>query len=320
MRFLDVKTDYAFKKVFGSQQSKEILLDFLNAILDFGERRIVDLTIVDPYQIPLLEGMKDSFVDVKAILSNSKTVIIEMQVLNVEGFEKRVLYNAAKAYSTQLKKAEAFDSLEPIIALTITDFVMFKDLPNVMSYWHVREKEHFIKYSDDIELIFIELPKFTKAETELATIADKWIYFIKHAGELDFIPMSFQESTLLEAFDIANTAGLSEEELEIQFKRKDFIWLQKGALKKAQKDGFSEGFTNGFSEGKNAGIQEGIEQGIQQGIERGIEQGLEQGRAAEKIAMITRLLQAGVDIQLIASTTGMDVNAIEKLKREMSIE
>ncbi|MFH1096897.1 MAG: Rpn family recombination-promoting nuclease/putative transposase, partial [Candidatus Desantisbacteria bacterium] len=103
MEFLDVKTDFAFKKVFGSKESKGILISFLNAIIDFEQgEKIIDLTIVDPYQMPLLKGMKDSFVDVKANLSNHKNVIIEMQVLNVEGFEKRVLYNAAKEYSSQL--------------------------------------------------------------------------------------------------------------------------------------------------------------------------------------------------------------------------
>ena len=100
MQFLDVRTDFAFKKVFGSEQSKDILIDFLNAIIDFEDVMVTDLTIVDPYQIPLLKGMKDSYVDVKAILSNQTKVIIEMQVLNVEGFEKRILYNAAKLYST----------------------------------------------------------------------------------------------------------------------------------------------------------------------------------------------------------------------------
>ncbi|PIP39692.1 transposase, partial [Candidatus Desantisbacteria bacterium CG23_combo_of_CG06-09_8_20_14_all_40_23] len=115
MQFLDVKTDFAFKKVFGSEASKDILISFLNSIIDFDEKeKIVDLTIVDPYQIPMIIGMKDTFVDVKAKLLNHKNVIIEMQVLNVEGFEKRILYNAAKTYSTQLMKAEAFSTLEPI--------------------------------------------------------------------------------------------------------------------------------------------------------------------------------------------------------------
>lgn len=70
MRFLDVRTDFAFKKVFGSEQSKHVLISFLNALIDFGEKQVVDLTIVDPYQIPLLKGMKDSYVDVKAVLSD----------------------------------------------------------------------------------------------------------------------------------------------------------------------------------------------------------------------------------------------------------
>lgn len=78
MRFLDVRTDFAFKKVFGSEQSKHVLISFLNALIDFGEKQVVDLTIVDPYQIPLLKGMKDSYVDVKAVLSDQTKVIVEM--------------------------------------------------------------------------------------------------------------------------------------------------------------------------------------------------------------------------------------------------
>ncbi|MFH0775215.1 MAG: Rpn family recombination-promoting nuclease/putative transposase, partial [bacterium] len=153
MQFLDVKTDFAFKKVFGSNESKDILISFLNAVIDFGEdEKIVDLTIVDPYQIPLIEGMKDSYVDVKAKLSNHKNVLIEMQVLNVEGFEKRVLYNAAKSYSIQLPKGEDFTTLEPIIALTITDFVMFKEIDPVITYFNLIEKKALIKYNDEIEL------------------------------------------------------------------------------------------------------------------------------------------------------------------------
>ena len=241
MQFLDVKTDFAFKKVFGSEHSKTILIDFLNAIIDFENTTITDLEIVDPYQIPLLKGMKDSYVDVKAILSNHTKVIIEMQVLNVEGFEKRILYNVAKLYSTQLKKAQNYESLEPIIALTITDFEMFAEFRKVISYWNVREKETLLKYTNDIELIFVELPKFTKTEDELQTITDKWIYFIKHAGELDFIPDTFTELHLREAFEMANAAGLSEEELELQFKRRDFIYLQRSALDKARHEGIEYG-------------------------------------------------------------------------------
>ncbi len=284
MKFLDVKTDFAFKKVFGSEQSKEILIDFLNAILDFENAQVTDLTIVDPYQIPLLKGMKDSYVDVKAILSDQTKVIIEMQVLNVEGFEKRILYNAAKLYSTQLKKAQQYPSLEPIIALTITDFIMFDDFRKVISYWNVREKDELIQYSDDLELIFVELPKFTKTEEQLVTITDKWIYFIKHAGELDFIPTTFTEPHLKDAFQMANTAGLSEEELELQFKRRDFIYFQRGAVEKAKHDGRQEG--------------------------------IQEGKKTEKRDMASKMLKDGMPLDIIMKYTGLHTEDIQKLQQE----
>ena len=127
MKFLDVKTDFAFKKVFGSEGSKDILISFLNSLVTFPDgETIEDLTIVDPYQIPLVKGMKYAFVEVKARLSNNSTAIIEMQVLNVQGFEQRVLYNAAKSYSSQLVQGERYHLLNPVIAITITDFEMFE--------------------------------------------------------------------------------------------------------------------------------------------------------------------------------------------------
>ena len=288
MDFLDVKTDFAFKKVFGSEQSKEILIDFLNAVIDFGDVGITDLTIVDPYQIPLLKGMKDSYVDVKAVLSDKRKVIIEMQVLSVEGFEKRVLYNAAKLYSTQLKKSEKYSTLEPIIALTITDFEMFQEFDRVISYWNLREKESLIQYSGDIELIFIELPKFTKSENELHSVTDKWIYFIKNAGELDFVPKTFSEPNLLDAFELANTAGMNEDELEIQFKRRDFIWLQKGSLEKAQKDGWKQG----------------------------VQEGREKGKREEKLSIARNLLARNVDLEIILAGTGLSKDIIIGLREQ----
>ncbi|MGR0481474.1 MAG: Rpn family recombination-promoting nuclease/putative transposase [Candidatus Electronema sp. V4] len=294
MRFLDVRTDFAFKRVFGSEQSKALLLDFLNALIDFGGERITDLTIVDPYQIPLLKGMKDSYVDVKAVLSNQSKVIIEMQVLNVEGFEQRILYNAAKLYSTQLKQADRYSTLEPIIALTITDFVMFPDIPKVTSYWNLREREYLLKYSDDIELIFVELPKFSKQENELTSITDKWLYFIKHAGELNFIPQSFTEPQLREAFDIANTACLSEEELEVQFKRHDFIRLQRGMLEKLEK------LTK--VEEELAKTKEALAQGVAEGV------------AKEKRETARNMLRENLPVDTVSKCTGLSREEIEQLR------
>jgi predicted transposase/invertase (TIGR01784 family) len=251
MHFLDVKTDYAFKRVFGSEGSKPILIGFLNAMLEYcGEQAIVDITIVDPYQIPMLKGMKDTYVDVKAVLANGKHVIIEMQVLNVPGFEKRILHNAAKQYATQLLKGEDYALLNPVIALTFTDFTLFEDSRAHISRFKLRERDRFIEYSDDVELIFVELPKFTLEPDALQHIQDKWIYFVKNAGSLEYIPDTLaSDSCINEAFKQINEAAMTPEELNIQFKRRDFIILQRGSLKLAEKKGREKGREEGREEG-----------------------------------------------------------------------
>ena len=249
MKFLDVKTDYAFKKVFGSEDSKPRLMSFLNAIIyNNSSNKIKDLTILDPYNIPMIKGMKDSFVDVKAVLENDTKVIIEMQVLNHKGFEKRVLYNAAKNYSTQLNHNEDYHLLNPVIALNIVDFNMFEDSTEVVTNFKLLEKQQFIDYSDDIELIFVELPKFNKTLDDLSDIRDQWIYFIKNAGSLEFVPDNINIE-LKNALNIVNEASLSAEELEAQHKRKEFIYIQKSSLKLASETGFDRGIEKGIERG-----------------------------------------------------------------------
>jgi predicted transposase/invertase (TIGR01784 family) len=213
--FINPKTDFAFKKIFGSQQSTDILISFLNAILYDGQDTIVDLEIIDPYQSSRIKGMKDSFLDVKAKLQDETSVIVEMQVLNVLGFKKRVLYNAAKFYATQLEIGDGYTLLSPVIALTITDFEMFPESSKVISTFSFRENEEMTSYCDDIKLVFIELPKFKKSLEGLESLSDKWIYFLRNANKLKSVPSSMEQEPALEhAFRVAEQSQLSREELE----------------------------------------------------------------------------------------------------------
>lgn len=291
MRFLDVKTDFAFKKVFGSEESKDVLISFLNALLEFPhDAKITDLTVVDPYQIPLLQGMKDTYVDVKAILSNKQQVIVEMQVLNVPGFEKRILYNAAKAYSTQLKKGESYELLNPVIALTVTDFVLFPEFSQAISRFRLLEKKELIEYSDDVELVFAELPKFNKPENQLDSIADKWLYFVKNAGSLEYVPETLKtENAIKKAFEIANYAGLSAEEEEAQHKRQDFLYLQR------------------------ASVDYALERGIRQGIQQGMQLGIQQGEKNKVLETARKMCEKSFSVADISEVTGLSFEEIQNL-------
>jgi predicted transposase/invertase (TIGR01784 family) len=95
MRFISLQTEFAFKKIFGSTDSKDILISFLNALLYSGKSKIQDLEMIDPYSSETAVGLKDTYLDVKAQLDTHEIVIIEMQVLSVSAFDKRVVYNAA---------------------------------------------------------------------------------------------------------------------------------------------------------------------------------------------------------------------------------
>ena len=130
MKFINPKVDYAFKKIFGSEQGKEILISFLNAIIYNGEKTIKYLTIVNPFNPGEIISLKDTYLDVKAVLFDCSIVIIEMQMVRMTAFNKRVAYNLSKAYANQLDKGENYPLLNPAIALTITDFILFKNTDN----------------------------------------------------------------------------------------------------------------------------------------------------------------------------------------------
>ncbi|MEG4395708.1 Rpn family recombination-promoting nuclease/putative transposase [Microcoleus sp. BROC3] len=252
MNFINPKTDFAFKKIFGSAESKDILISFLNAMLYEAQPVIEDLEIIDPYLAPKIKGVKDTYLDVKAKIDGNKTVIIEMQVLNVESFEKRILYNATKAYSMQLTTGSRYSLLNPVIALTITDFQMFEHLETVISRFVFKEKSFLTDYlADEFELVFVELPKFDKTLQELETLTDKWIYFMKTAQILRSVPEELGNvPELRQAFAIANEANLDPDELEDLERREIFIQDQRGAITKATRIGIEQGIEQGIKQGK----------------------------------------------------------------------
>ncbi len=247
MRFISPKTDFAFKKIFDSTESKDILISFLNALIYYGKSIIQDLEIIDPYNPGDTVDLKDSYLDVRAVLNDGSNVIIEMQVLNVPAFEKRVVYNLCKTYGNQLKTGEGYRKLKPVIALTITDFEMFEEKPQYISHFVFKEKEQLFDYVDEeVAMIFVELPKFPKKLEELETITDKWIYFIKEAPSLEVIPNTLAEVEEIEkALNRASAANLSRKELEEVHKREMFLEDRTGEIILARQEGRQEGLEIG---------------------------------------------------------------------------
>ena len=223
MKFINPKVDYAFKKIFGSQQSKDFLISFLNGIIYNGEKTIKDLTIVNPFNPGKIISLKATYLDVKAVLVDGSIVIIEMQMARRTAFNKRVAYNLSKAYANQLDKGENYPLLNPAIALTITDFILFKNTDSninkddyINKFVFQEETKKYKCLEKELRLIFVELPKFKKSLSELKNLTDKWIYFLQEAASFDEIPENLGEVAEIEqALNMANFINMTPEELEI---------------------------------------------------------------------------------------------------------
>ncbi|MEB3342158.1 Rpn family recombination-promoting nuclease/putative transposase [Okeania sp.] len=250
MKFISPKTDFAFKKIFGSIHSQNILISFLNAIVYNNQNIIQSLKIINPYNPGVTNTLKETYVDVKAILNNGSTVIIEMQVLNVEDFEKRVIYNLAKAYGNQLDVGQGYRMLKPFIGLTITDFILFEESEEIITKFRFKEEKELFNYRDELTLMFLELPKFKKELSALETLSEKWIYFLKSAPSLKIIPNSLEKvSEIKAALNIANRANLNNEELEEIQKQEILIEDRKAEISLAKSAGIEIGIGIGREEG-----------------------------------------------------------------------
>ena len=252
MKFINATTDFAFKKIFGSIQSKDILISFLNATIYHGKPIITDLEIIEPYSAAPVAELKDSYLDVQAKIIDGTTVIIEMQLVNVRAFQSRVLYNTAKAYSRPLKRGQAYSDLKPVIALNVVDFNFIEEQQGVISHFVFKEKESNLEYPQNhLQMVFVELPKFNKTLAELETITDKWIYFLKNSSFLETVPETMEiVPEIQKAFEIANAANLSPQELKDQENREKFIRDQQGAVDLGREQGIQQGKQQGKLEGQ----------------------------------------------------------------------
>jgi predicted transposase/invertase (TIGR01784 family) len=242
--FGDPKTDFVFQRIFGSEDHKTALLGFLNDILQLDElHRIASVTLLPPEQRPKVSELKYSIVDVKCVDAAGTTYVVEMQVFNVAEFEKRVVYNVAKAYTNQLGIGFSYPDLDDVIGITICDFELWprEEAPHVpmLSRWRMQEQESGVKGLPHLQFVFLELPKYA-AGHDPQTHVDKWAYFFREAGNLMAIPEALREPPILDALEGARTARFNRQEWDAYIAAGMAIQNERGALTFARREGGNE--------------------------------------------------------------------------------
>ena len=255
--FGDPKTDFVFQRIFGSEDHKTALLGFLNDILQLDEaHRIDSVSLLPPEQRPKVSELKYSIVDVKCVDARGTAYVVEMQVLNVEAFEKRVVYNVAKAYTNQLGVGVGYPELNDVIGISICDFELWpqKDAPHVpmLSRWRMQEQQSGVAGLLHLQFVFLELPKYSGG-AEPQSLVDKWAYFFREAGNLQGIPEALRHPPLLDALEGARTARFSREEWDAYIAAGMALQNERGALSLALKEGHAKGKIEGKIEGRIEG-------------------------------------------------------------------
>lgn len=302
-KFLDPKNDVAFRRIFGSEKNQDILIHFINDVLELkGSDRIKEVTFLPTIQIPEIAAKKQSIVDVLCKDENGVQIIIEMQVSPQEGFEKRAQYYAAKAYSRQLNKGNKegarYSDLKAVIFIAISDNIIFKDKIFYKSDHIILDKESYAHDLKDFSFTFIELPKFKITNIDLLTnIVEKWCFFFKNAdstSEVDLRKLIGSDLVIERAYEELNQFNWTEEELltyEQETKRiMDNQAAEDYMLKQAKSEGVAEGKAEGMVEGKA------------------------EGKAEEKIKIAKSLLLQNIDINTISTATGLSAQQISELK------
>jgi len=303
MEKISPRVDLAFKKIFGVEENKDLLISLINSIVGQDDQ-VKDVTLLNPYNPKNFKQDKLSILDVKATNQDGKRFNIEIQISDEADYDKRALYYWAKLYTEQLKVAQDYSALSKAIGIHILNFTSIPQAKNYHNVFHITEKENGFAYFKDLELHTIELNKFTSdSSEELQDIVaktrnalDMWVAFLTRHDLLtaDRLPKELDDENLKKALHVLDVLNFSKEERELYEDHLKWLRIEANTLKKATEKALAEGISIGEA--------------------RGIEKGREEGETKKAIEIAKAMLLDRDSIEKISKITGLTVKEIEKLK------
>ena len=273
-KFINPFTDVGFKRIFGQEVNKSLLIEFLNSLLE-GEQHIDDISLLDKEQLPQLSNDRGLIYDVFCKTSDGKRIIVEMQNRSQEHFKERALLYLSKAIVEQSVRGKEGKKYE-ISAVYGVFFMNFHESAFDKKFRTdvvLSDRDTNKIFSDKLRMTFLQLPEFNKEPEECESYFDKWIYVLKHMDILDRLPWKAQYEAFKKLASICDFAKLSEDERK-QYEESERILNDNIAI---------------------------------------ANKALAEGRIAEKKEIALKMKQSGLETNLIASITGLSKEEIEAL-------
>jgi len=281
-RYINLFTDFGFKRIFGTEENKDILLDFLNTLLA-DKQMIIDLQFLNTEMLGSNILERKAIFDLYCENDKGEKFIVELQRAKQEFFKERSIFYASRAIDDQSKRGKWDYNWQAVYTIAIMDFE-FAGMghENVKSDVILYDTENQMQFSDKLRFIYLEMPKFKKTEDELESNYDKWLYLLKNISELDEIPPRLQAFLFKKIFNLAEVSNYAPKD-RIQYEEslkeyRDYY----NTIATAEKDARME------------------------------------GRKEEKIEIAKSLITQNVDIQVIKNATGLTQTEIEELKKPLS--
>lgn len=303
--FINPFTDLGFKKIFGQEVTKDLLIDFLNDLL-VDEKTIKDIRFLDKELLPEYIGDRGVIYDIYCITESGEEFIVEMQNRQQVNFRERALYYLSRTIAHQGERGTDWRfSLKAVYGVFFMNFHL-ENMPHKLRTDVILvDRDTHEQFSDKLRLIFIQLPSFDKEEDECETDFERWIYILKNMETLNRLPFKARKAVFEKLEKIVDISALSKEERE---KYDGSIKVYRDMLVTMQ---YAE--EKGLAEGQTRGREEGLEQGREEGREQGREQGREEGREEGRIETARNLKKLGVSTEIIMQSTGLSEEEIRNL-------
>jgi len=275
-RYINPFTDFGFKKLFGTEPNKDLLIDFLNELLRNDEDEIKDITYLSNEQLGRAADNRKAIFDIYCENAKGEKFIVELQKAKQNYFKDRSIYYSTFPIQSQAKKGDWNFELKAVYTIGILDFIFKEDNDDTEVFHH--EVQLFDKntkkvFYDKLTYVYLEMPKFNKEVDELETHFDKWLYIIKNLDTITDIPAKLQERIFKKLFSQAEIANYDEREyMEYEESLKNYRDLKNS-------------IDTAFSEGKLEG----------------------------KLEDAKRFKKLGVEINIISKATGLSEEEIKKL-------
>jgi len=261
-KYINPFTDYGFKRLFGEEPNKDLLLDFLNELLKDEQGRITELTYLKNENLATTELNRKAIFDLYCTNERGEKFIVELQKTKQKFFKDRTVYYSTFPIRDQAITGSEWNfELKKVYTIAILDFIFDEDKNEPEKFrYDVKLSDIETKqvFYDKLTFIYLEMPKFKKSIDELETRFDKWLFVIKNLHKLDRIPEKLKEHIFLKLFETAEIARFSPEEYQNYEDSLKYYRDLKNSLDTAREEGREKGRMEEKTEAAKTGLMEGV--------------------------------------------------------------